>query len=93
VQAWHTPVTCLTEQGMLWDDLSVLPILQSMLLSYENQAAHEGHNSKQLSRMVKNLDCLIREQPDRFRKSMAQDEFLTRFRAASQPWLEFSSND
>jgi hypothetical protein len=25
VQAWHTPVTCLTEQGLLWDDLSVLP--------------------------------------------------------------------
>jgi hypothetical protein len=28
VQAWHTPVTCLTEQGLLWDDLSVLPILE-----------------------------------------------------------------
>lgn len=87
VQAWHTPATCLTEQGMLWDDLSVMPILESMLLGYENQAAHEGRNSQQLSRMIKNLDCLIREQPDRFRKSMAQDEFLARFRKASQSWL------
>jgi hypothetical protein len=93
VQAWHTPVTCLTEQGMLWDDLSVLPILESMLLSYENQAAHESRNSKQLCRMINNLDCLIREQPDRFRKSMAQDEFLARFRAASQSWLEFPSDN
>jgi hypothetical protein len=93
VQAWHTPVTCLTEQGLLWDDLSVLPILESMHVGHEHQAAHEGRNAQQLSRMISNLDCLIREQPDRFRKCMARDEFLVRFRAATQSWLETSSND
>ncbi|CAI9634494.1 unnamed protein product [Alternaria burnsii] len=92
VQAWHTPVTCLTEQGLLWDDLSVLPILESMLLGHEKQAVHEDRSAQQLSRMISNLDCLIREQPDRFRKRMARDEFLVRFRAASQSWLETSSN-
>ncbi|CAN9278229.1 unnamed protein product [Alternaria alternata] len=92
VQAWHTPVTCLTEQGLLWDDLSVLPILDSMLLGHEKQAVHEDRSAQQLSRMISNLDCLIREQPDRFRKCMARDEFLVRFRAASQSWLKTSSN-
>jgi hypothetical protein len=74
------------------DDLSVLPILESMLVGQEYQAAHEGRNAQQLCRMISNLDCLIREQPDRFRKCMTRDEFLVRFRAASQPWLETSSN-
>ncbi|KAB2099159.1 hypothetical protein AG0111_0g12609 [Alternaria gaisen] len=92
VQAWHTPVTCLTEQGLLWDDLSVLSILDSMLLGHEKQAVHEDRSAQQLSRMISNLDCLIREQPDRFRRCMARDEFLVRFRAASQSWLKTSSN-
>jgi hypothetical protein len=78
VQAWHTPVTCLTEQGLLCDDLSVLPIIESMLVGHEHQAAHEGRNAQQLSRMIRNIDCLIREQLDRFRKHMARDEFLAR---------------
>ncbi|RYO39060.1 hypothetical protein AA0113_g11235 [Alternaria arborescens] len=78
VQVWHTPVTCLTEQGLLWNDLSVLPIIESILVGHEHQAAHEGRNSQQLSRMIRNLDCLIREQLDRFRKHMARDEFLAR---------------
>jgi hypothetical protein len=63
-----------------------------MLWGHENQAAHEGRNAQQLPRMISNLDGLIREQPDRFRKCMARDEFLVRFRAASQSWLETSSN-
>ncbi|KAF1830537.1 hypothetical protein BDW02DRAFT_572889 [Decorospora gaudefroyi] len=87
VQAWHTPTTCLTEQGMLWDDLSVLSILESMPLGRENQAVQDDRTAQQLFRMINNLDCLITEQPDRFRRSMAHDEFMARFREASQSWL------
>ena len=87
MQAWHTPTTCLTEQGVLWDDLSILSILESMSLDHEHHTVQDAGASQQLLRMMNNLDCLIREQPDRFRRSMAQDEFLARFREASQSWL------
>jgi hypothetical protein len=92
VQAWHTPTMCLTEQGMLWDDLSVLSILEGMPLGREDQPVQDDRTAQQLSRMINNLDCLIREQPDRFRRSMAQDEFMARFREASQSWLRFCPN-
>lgn len=87
VQAWHTPTTCLTEQGMLWDDLSILSIVESMPWGRQNLAVQDDRAAQQLFRMINNLDCLIREQPDRFRRDMAQDEFLSRFREASQSWL------
>ena len=92
VQAWHTPTTCLTEQGMLWDDLSILSILEIISSSRENEATQDTHASQQFFRMMNNLDCLIREHPDRFRKGMAQDEFMARFREASQSWLAACSD-
>jgi hypothetical protein len=92
VQAWHTPMMCLTEQGMLWDDLSVLSILESMPLGREDQTVQDTRTAQQLFRMINNLDCLIREQPDRFRRSMTQDEFVARFHEASQSWLRFFPN-
>ncbi|KAF2098258.1 hypothetical protein NA57DRAFT_57418 [Rhizodiscina lignyota] len=87
VQAWHAPTTCLTEQGMLWDDLNILSIVESITWGHENQAIQDDRASQQLFRMINNLDRLIREQPDRFRRSMAQDEFISRFREAGQSWL------
>ncbi|PSN68747.1 hypothetical protein BS50DRAFT_549131 [Corynespora cassiicola Philippines] len=92
VQAWHAPTTCLTEQGMLWDDLSILSIVESLPWGRENQAVQDDRATQQLFRMINNLDCLIREQPDRFRRRMAQDEFISRFREASQSWLVSCSN-
>ncbi|KAK4503140.1 hypothetical protein PRZ48_006567 [Zasmidium cellare] len=87
VQAWHSPRTCLTEQGMLWDDLSILSVVESMKFGRDNQVVQDDHTSYQLPRMINNLDRLIREHPDRFRRSMARDEFLDRFREACQSWL------
>ena len=72
---------------MLWDDLSILSILEIISSSRENEATQDTHASQQFFRMMNNLDCLIREHPDRFRKGMAQDEFMARFREASQSWL------
>jgi hypothetical protein len=92
VQAWHTPTTCLTEQGMLWDDLSILSIVESMPWGRQNLAVQDDRAAQQLFRMINNLDCLINEQPDRFRRSMAQYEFLGRFREASQSWFISCSN-
>jgi hypothetical protein len=92
VQAWHTPTTCLTEQGMLWDDLSILSIVESMTRGCEDQAVQDDCATQQLFRMMNNLDCLVSEQPDRFRRSMAQDEFIGRFREACHSWLISCSN-
>jgi hypothetical protein len=92
VQAWHTPTTCLTEQGMLWDDLSILSTVESMTRGCEDQAVQDDCAAQQLFRMMNNLDCLVSEQPDRFRRGMAQDEFIGRFREACQSWLVSCSN-
>ncbi|KAF3030304.1 hypothetical protein E8E11_000118, partial [Didymella keratinophila] len=82
VQAWHTPTTCLTEEGRLWDDLSILSIVESMTRGCEDQAIQDDCAAQQLFRMMNNLDRLVSEQPDRFRRGMAQDEFIGRFREA-----------
>lgn len=92
VQAWHTPTTCLTEQGLLWDDLSILSIVESMTLGCEHRAGQDDCAAQQLFRMMNNLDCLVSKQTDRFRRSMAQDEFIGRFREACQSWLISCSN-
>lgn len=87
VQAWHTPTMCLTEQGMLWDDLSILSIVESMTWGCKNLAVQDDGAAQQLVRVMSNLDCLVCEQPDRFRRTMAQEEFIGRFREACQSWL------
>lgn len=92
VQAWHTPTTCLTEEGRLWDDLSILSIVESMTRGCEDQAIQDDCAAQQLFRMMNNLDRLVSEQPDRFRRGMAQDEFIGRFREACQLWLVSCSN-
>lgn len=86
VQAWHSPVTCLTEQGMLWDDLSVLSIVESIGWRYKHGVAGDDGVAPQLPRVVTNLERLIVEQPDRFRASMQRDELKSRFRKAIQAW-------
>jgi hypothetical protein len=86
VQAWHTPVTCLTEQGMLWDDLSILPIMESIGWSYEHGLIGNDRVTPQLHRVVASLERLIAEQPDRFRASMPCDQFKSRFREAVEAW-------
>jgi hypothetical protein len=86
VQAWQTPVTCLTEQGMLWDDLSVLSIMESIGWSYKHGIAGNDRVTPQLHRVVTNLERLIVEQPDRFRASMRCDQFKHRFRKAVEAW-------
>ena len=79
VQAWHTPTPCLTEQGMLWDDLSILSIVRTVNWGREHQAGQLNHHP-QLLGAINALHRLIQGQPDRFRGSMTQDEFLSHFR-------------
>jgi len=42
-----------------------------MSLGCENEAMQDARFLQQLFRRMENLNCLIREQPDRFRRSMA----------------------
>ncbi|USP79171.1 hypothetical protein yc1106_06445 [Curvularia clavata] len=92
VQAWHTPTICLTEQAMLWDDLSILPIVESIHWCRKKQVMQDDRVAQQLFRIINSLDCLLREQPDRFRGNMGRDEFIGRFREASQSLLASCSN-
>lgn len=86
VQAWYSPGTCLTEQGMLWDELSVLAILESIAWRYQHGFAEDDHVAPQLRRVITNLEQLITKQPDRFRASMAREEFKCNFRKAIRIW-------
>lgn len=92
VQAWHTPTICLTEQGMLWDDLSILSIVESMTRGCKARIVQDDCAAQQLFRMMSNLDRLVSEQPDRFRRGMSQDDFIGRFREACQSWLVSCTN-
>jgi hypothetical protein len=86
VQAWHTPVTCLTEQGMLWDDLSVLSIMESIGWGYKHGLAGNDRATTQFHRVITNLERLIAEQPDRFRAGLYCEEFKSCFRKAVEAW-------
>ncbi|KAK5735321.1 hypothetical protein LTS12_026494 [Elasticomyces elasticus] len=64
VHAVHSPVSCLMEGGMLWDELSVLETLGSIAWARENGVMTKKDH--QLPRIVNNLKRLVRARTDKF---------------------------
>ncbi|KAK3628206.1 hypothetical protein LTR22_022445 [Elasticomyces elasticus] len=84
VHAVHSPVSCLTEGGMLWDELSLLETLHSIAWTRENGVITNKDMDHQLPRIINNLKRLVRARTDKFtatRSSTQSLEAIESFRA------------
>jgi hypothetical protein len=84
VHAVHTPVSCLMEGGMLWDDLNVPEILRSVLWVCKNQLATNESIARQLPRTIADLRRLVHARVDRFRGMQDRAAYLETVESAMQ---------
>ncbi|KAF2108871.1 hypothetical protein BDV96DRAFT_586839 [Lophiotrema nucula] len=79
VHAVHSPVNCLMEGGMLWDELNIVQTLESIRWICKNQATTNEAIAYQLPDIIRELEKLVKEQPNRFRGSVPKVTFLRKF--------------
>ncbi|KAK4903961.1 hypothetical protein LTR49_026500 [Elasticomyces elasticus] len=84
VLAVHSPVSCLMEGGMLWDELSVLEILRSVAWTRENEVITNKAMTYQLPRIVNDLKRMVCARTDRFRGTQSDTQFLEAIESAMQ---------
>ncbi|KAK4906466.1 hypothetical protein LTR49_024393 [Elasticomyces elasticus] len=69
VHAVHSPVTCLTEGGMLWDEVSILETLRTIAWTRESGVMTNEDMSHRLPRIINNLKRLVRARANKLRGS------------------------
>jgi hypothetical protein len=79
VHAVHSPINCLMEGGMLWDELNIVQTLESVRWICKNQATTDEAIPYQLHDIIVELDKYVKEQPDRFRGNVPKANFLRMF--------------
>ena len=79
VHAVHSPVDCLMEGGMLWDERNIVQTLESIRLICQDQASTDQAIACQLPEIIGELGELVKEQPDRFRGQISKRDFLKTF--------------
>jgi hypothetical protein len=79
VHAVHSPINCLMEGGMLWDELSIIQTLESVRWICKNQATTDEAIPYQLYEIIVELEKYVKEQPDRFRGTVPKMIFLRMF--------------
>jgi hypothetical protein len=79
VHAVHSPINCLMEGGMLWDELSIIQTLESICWICKNQATTDEAVPYQLYDIIVELEKYVKEQPDRFRGTVPKTTFLRMF--------------
>lgn len=79
VHAVHSPVNCLMEGGMLWDELNLIQTLESVRWICKNQATTDQAIAYQLPEIIGELEKLVKEQPNRFRGRVPKVTFLRMF--------------
>ncbi|KAK4903940.1 hypothetical protein LTR49_026517 [Elasticomyces elasticus] len=84
VHAVHSPVSCLTEGGMLWDELSLLETLHSIAWTRENGVITNKDMDHQLPRIVSNLKRLVRARTDKFTATRSSTQFLEAIESVTQ---------
>jgi hypothetical protein len=82
VHAVHSPVKCLMEGGMLWDERNIVQTLESIRQVCQEQASTDQSIASQLPEIVGELGELVKEQPDRFRGQVSKRDFLKTFEQA-----------
>lgn len=79
VHAVHSPINCLMEGGMLWDELNIIQTLESVRWICKNQATTDEAIPYQLHDIIVELEKYVKEQPDRFRGKVPRATFLRMF--------------
>ncbi|KAK3632238.1 hypothetical protein LTR56_016479 [Elasticomyces elasticus] len=69
VYAVHTPVSCLMEGGLLWDELSVLETLRFIAWARENRVKLNGDMAHRLPRITSDLKRLVRARTVKIRST------------------------
>lgn len=79
VHAVCSPVDCLMEGGMLWDELNNIQIMEFVRWICKNPATTDKAIPSQLPSIIKELEVLVKEQPNRFRGNISKLTFLQVF--------------
>lgn len=88
LHAAHSPINCLMEGGILWDALTVLDILRSILWVCRNHVALKEVIPSQLPRTIDNLRQLVLGQPEKFCGDQSETAFLGTFESLIQALQE-----
>ncbi|KAK3633486.1 hypothetical protein LTR22_020106 [Elasticomyces elasticus] len=76
VYAVHTPVSCLMEGGLLWDELSVLETLRFIAWARENRVKLNGDMAHRLPRITSDLKRLVRARTVKIRSTQGGTHIL-----------------
>lgn len=82
VQAVHSPQPAVMTGGMLWDDLSIIPLLNLLFRVAEHQNTTNEAIAYQLPDILTSLEALVKAETKRFCGSTTQKAFLTEFCSA-----------
>lgn len=82
VRCMHSPKDSVVEGGIIWDELNVVQILYSVRWICQHQPTTHETTIRQLPRIVKELEDLVREQPDRFKGRYPKADFIHAFEDA-----------
>lgn len=77
------------EGGILWDDLNVVQILQTIHWMLKNQAAMNETIIPQLPQIIAELEVLVKQRPVRFCGDRSQRDFLRAFDEAISDFEDF----
>ncbi|KAK3622742.1 hypothetical protein LTR22_024676 [Elasticomyces elasticus] len=80
----YSPVSCLMEGGMLWDELSVLETLRSIAWTREDGVATNKDMAYQLPRMMKILKRLVYARTDKSTGTQSSTQCLNAIEIAMQ---------
>ncbi|KAK6404624.1 hypothetical protein LTR81_020554 [Elasticomyces elasticus] len=84
VHAVHSPVSCLMEGGILWDETSVLETLRSIAWAREHGVMTDKDMDHQLPRIVNNLKRLVRARTHKFTATQSSTQFLQAIESVMQ---------
>ncbi|WPG99922.1 Hypothetical protein R9X50_00274300 [Acrodontium crateriforme] len=76
VYAIHSPVRCLMEGGIVWDDADIFSTLSSVLWTSTIQPDVQEPCLRHVPRLVVELASVVKQQLDRFRGDHSHDELL-----------------
>ncbi|KXS97593.1 hypothetical protein AC578_5773 [Pseudocercospora eumusae] len=82
VHAVHSPQPAVMAGGMLWDDLSIIPVLDLLFRVAEHQNTTNEAIAYQLPDILKSLEAVVKAETKRFCGSTTQKAFLAEFRSA-----------
>ncbi|KAH8706942.1 hypothetical protein GQ44DRAFT_716171 [Phaeosphaeriaceae sp. PMI808] len=92
VHAVHSPTRGLMEEGIIWDGLNVVQILESVYCVLKHKVAQDKAITYQLPRLIAELEALIKHQSDQFLGGRSESDFMLAFDQAVSKFRSLGCN-